>query len=111
VRATKEDGLDLSRKPRSKVHGALQIYYEDLVKTVVEGIHEALEKTDRIPKLDRSVSVVLAGGTAIPKGFQSRFERALESQKLPIPLSEVRMARHPLTATARGALLAAMYDN
>jgi actin-like ATPase involved in cell morphogenesis len=111
VRTIKEDGLDLSRKPKSKVHGALQIYYEDLVTTVVQGIQEALEKTDRMPKLDRPVSVVLAGGSALPKGFQSRFERALESQKLPIPLSEVRVARHPLAATARGALMAAMYDN
>ena len=47
----------------------------------------------------------------IGKGFKDRFERALESQKLPIPISEVRAARNPLVATAKGALLAAMYDN
>jgi hypothetical protein len=55
--------------------------------------------------------VVLAGGSALPKGFQHRFERALEAQKLPIPISGVRMARNPMQATARGALLAAVYEN
>jgi len=111
IRSIKEDGLDLAKKPRSKVHGALQIYYEDLINTVVEGIQEALARTDRMPKLDRPLPVVLAGGSALPKGFQNRFERALDAQKLPIPISGVRMARNPKQATARGALLAAVYEN
>ncbi|MFQ5792517.1 MAG: hypothetical protein ACE5JI_18760, partial [Acidobacteriota bacterium] len=111
VRAIKEVGLDITRKPRNKVEGALQIYYGDLINTVVEGMQEALAHTDRMPKLDRSLPVVLAGGSALPKGFKTRFERALSAQKVPIPLSEVRMARDPLMATARGALLAALYEN
>ena len=111
IRTIKEDGLDLSRKPRSKIHGALHIYYEDLIQRVVEGIKEALERTDRMPKLDRPLPVVLAGGSALPKGFQSKFERALEDQKLHIPLSEVRMVRNALGATAQGALLAATYES
>jgi actin-like ATPase involved in cell morphogenesis len=111
VRTVKEDGLDLNKKPKNKILGALQIYYEDLINTVVEGIQEALDRTDRMPKLDRALPVVLAGGSSLPKGFRSRFERALEAQKLPLPISEVRAARNPLVATAKGALLAAVYDN
>ena len=38
VKAIKEEGLDLSHKGRTKVAGALQIYYDDLIATVVEGI-------------------------------------------------------------------------
>ena len=53
VKAIKEEGLDLSRKSRSKVGGALQIYYDDLIATVVEGIGDALSRTDRMPKLDK----------------------------------------------------------
>jgi actin-like ATPase involved in cell morphogenesis len=111
VRAIKEEGLDLNRKPRTKVDGALHIYYEDLIETVVEGIQEALARTERMPKLDRPLPVVLAGGSALPKGFKSKFERALAAEKLAIPLAGVRRGRDPLTATARGALLAALYEN
>jgi hypothetical protein len=111
VKAIKEEGLDLSRKSRSKVGGALQIYYDDLITTVVEGIGEALSSTDRMPKLDKPLPVVLGGGTALPKGFVTRFSEALEEENLPIELDTVRMAKEPLTATARGALLAALYEN
>jgi actin-like ATPase involved in cell morphogenesis len=111
VRTIKEEGLDLNRRARSKIEGALQIYYQDLINTVVEGIDEALARTDSLPKLDRPLPVVLAGGSALPKGFKLKFERALTAQKLPIPLAGVRLGKEPLTATARGALLAALYEN
>ena len=111
VRTIKEEGLDLNRRARSKIEGALHIYYQDLINTVVEGIEDALAHTERMPKLDSPLPVVLAGGSALPKGFKLKFERALMAQKLPIPLAGVRMGKEPLTATARGALLAALYEN
>ncbi|MGH9388248.1 MAG: hypothetical protein ACRD1Z_01430 [Vicinamibacteria bacterium] len=111
VKAIKEEGLDLTHKPRSKVGGALHIYYEDLIQTVADSIADALSSAERMPKLDRFLPVVLGGGSALPKGFAQRFARALESKKLPIALGEVKLAREPLTATARGALLAALYEN
>jgi hypothetical protein len=55
--------------------------------------------------------VVLAGGTAQPRGFRERFEKALFLSKCPIPISEVRLSAHPTQATARGAFIAAVYDN
>jgi hypothetical protein len=111
VKAIKEEGLDLTHKPRSKVGGALHIYYEDLIQAVVEAIGKTLSSAERMPKLDRPLPVVLGGGSALPKGFAEKFARALETEKLPIPLGEVKLARDPLSATARGALLAALYEN
>ena len=111
VRTIKEEGLDLNRKARTQIDGALHIYYQDLINTVVEGIEEALARTERMPKLDRPIPVVLAGGSALPRGFKLKFERALMAQDLPIPLAGVRLGKEPLTATARGALLAALYEN
>ena len=111
VRAIKEEGVDLRHKPRSKIAGALHIYYEDLIETVVNGIGEALSNTERMPKLDRPLPVVLGGGTALPKGFAQLFGRALEEQELPIAIEGVRLAKDPLTSTARGALLAASYQH
>ena len=111
VKAIKEESLDLSRKPRTKLEGALHIYYDDLLHTVVQGLRDALARAERMPKLDRPLPVVLAGGSALPEGFRARFERALDVDKFPIPLTGVRMASDPLSATARGALVAALYEN
>ena len=62
------------------------------------------------PKTDRAIPIVLSGGTAKPKGFRELFEKSLRAHPLPIEISEVRLASDPLTATARGALIAAMYE-
>jgi actin-related protein len=53
---------------------------------------------------------VLSGGTAKPKGFKERFEKFLNQVEFPVEISEIRMARDPLNATANGALIAAMYQ-
>jgi len=46
----------------------------------------------------------------MPKGFLSRFEKILAEFSFPIPVSGVRLANDPLTATVRGALIAAMSE-
>jgi hypothetical protein len=53
---------------------------------------------------------VLSGGTVKPRGFRELFERTLRARTLPIEIAEVRVASDPFTATARGALIAAMYE-
>lgn len=111
VRALKEEGINLAKKPRNKVAEAIHIYYNDLIDAVVTGIAEALSQTDRMPKLDRSLTVVLGGGSALPRGFRDRFEEELSKQELPIEIHDVKLAKDPLTATARGALIAAQYEN
>jgi actin-like ATPase involved in cell morphogenesis len=110
IKVLKEEALDLSRQPKDKVERALHIYYEDLVQTLVTALKKALSRTEKLPKTDRALPIVLSGGTAKPKGFKELFERMLKMQPLPIAISEVRMASDPLTATARGALVAAMYE-
>ena len=110
IKVLKEEQLDLSRPPKDKVERALHIYYEDLVQTLVSALKKALSRTEKLPKTDRALPIVLSGGTAKPKGFKELFERLLKTQPLPIAISEVRMAADPLTATARGALVAAMYE-
>ena len=103
--------INLSKKPRNKIAEAIHIYYDDLIQAVVDGIGKSLRRTDRTPKLDKPMAVVLGGGSALPKGFRDRFEEALSEQLLPIEIDEVRLAKEPLTATARGALIAAQYEN
>ena len=74
-------------------------------------LNEAFGKASNVPKLDRAVPVVLAGGTARPKGFREKFETALKESKCPIEVSEVRLSPRPMQATAAGALVAAVNDS
>ena len=56
------------------------------------------------------IPVVLSGGTVRRKGFRELFERTLRGRSFPIEVAEVRTATEPLTATARGAHIAAMFE-
>jgi hypothetical protein len=110
IKVLKEEGLDLTRPPHDKYEKTLQIYYEDLVETLVEALRKSVTTSERLPKTERPLTIVLSGGTSKPRGFLELFERTLKSRSFPLEISEVRMATDPLTATARGALIAAMYE-
>ncbi len=94
-----------------RVQNVLTVYYEDMIGTLVTSLRANLSSTLRLPKFDQAIPLVLCGGTAMPRGFLERFERALRSEEFPIPLSEIRMSADPLNATARGALVAAVQDS
>ena len=111
MKVLKEEGLDLSRAPKDK--------FEKALAHLLRGpggdrwwtrSGKSLAKAEKLPKTDRALPIVLSGGTAKPRGFRELFEKTLRSRALPIEVSEIRMARDPLTATARGALIAAMYE-
>jgi hypothetical protein len=110
VKVLKEEGFDLSRGPKDKFEKALHIYYEDVIETLVETLRRAISKAEKLPRTERPLPIVLSGGTAKPRGFKEQFEKALRGRSMPIEIAEVRMAKDPLTATARGALIAAMYE-
>ena len=110
IRVIKEESLELSRPPKNKYESALHVYYDDMIVSLVEGLRAALAETKNLPRVDKPIPIVLSGGTAKPKGFLEKFRQAIERDGFPLPLSEIRMAQEPLTATARGCLIAAMYD-
>ncbi len=110
VKVTKEEGLDLTKAPRDKLEKALHIYYEDVVESLVDTLRREISRAENLPKTDRALPIVLAGGTAKPRGFKELFERTLRARKFPVEISEIRMAADPLTSTARGAHMAAMFE-
>jgi actin-like ATPase involved in cell morphogenesis len=112
VKIIKEQSLDLSASPKDKIEEALHIYYDDVITTLVNTLNDSVAKASSAAhKLEQPVPVVLAGGTARPKGFRERFEKALTESNCPVPVSEVRLSANPTQATARGAFIAAVYDN
>ncbi len=110
VRILKEQSFYLNGHFESKLQQALTVYYDDMITALMAGLRKAFESARSLPKLKRAVPLVLSGGTATPKGFCERFETALRASDFPLEVSEVRLAADPLTATAKGALMAALAD-
>jgi hypothetical protein len=92
------------------MHQVLTVYYDEMINTLLSAMREVFSNPKRMPKLPKPVPIVLSGGTASPVGFRDRFEKMLRAGDFPIEISEVRMAKDPLTATAKGALVAAMTE-
>ena len=110
IKAIKESGLDLLKEPKDRITLALHIFYDELIFSLVESLHNVLSSTDKIPKISKPIPVVLSGGSAIPTGVKEKFESALKKVQLPVQISSVRIADDPLHATARGALIMAMSE-
>ena len=111
VSAIKESSLDLGKEgPLSKIESALSIYYNHLIEYVIENIKQELNKARRLPRIDKPITIILSGGTSLPKGFSARFKQILDQLKLPVSVGSVRMASQPLRSVAKGALVAASAD-
>jgi len=108
LRVIKENGFRLNGLTGDRTANALTVYYQEVISNLAATLHAHISATQRLPKLDQAIPLVLSGGTAMPKGFLEQFSAALKSQDFPVKLSEVRLSTDPLNSTARGALMAAM---
>ena len=110
IRILKEQNFYLNGSCADKIQQVLTVYYDDMINSLVSGMKEAFRNSRKTPKFGQAIPIVLSGGTAMPKGFRDRFEKALLESEFPIEISEIRMAGDPLTTTAKGALVAAVSD-
>ncbi|MBF0465247.1 MAG: hypothetical protein HQK94_09220 [Nitrospirae bacterium] len=110
IKTIKEETLDLSVMPKNKVELSLHVYYMDVINTLVQSIQQVIASSDRIPKITEPIPIVLSGGTSMPRGCRKIFEKALNSIRLPIEISSVRVPNEPLNTTAKGALVMAMSE-
>lgn len=110
IRLVKEESFHCNGHFTDKIMQALGIYYDDVIQSIAQSLKEALERSGSVPKFKRELPVVLSGGGVLPDGFRGRFEQAIRTAGLPLEISEVRLARSPLEATARGALISALSE-
>ena len=110
IRILKEQSFYINGHFENKLQQVLNVYYDDMIQSLVAGMKNAFQGARNLPKLSRPIPLVLSGGTAIPKGFQDRFQTVLSASQFPIELSEIRTAVDPLTTTAKGALIAALSE-
>jgi len=110
VRIAKEDSFHFNGFHSDKLLQVLNVYYDEMIQSLVQGIKQAFSNSRNLPKQKRPLPVVLSGGTALPHGFRDRFEKIFKEANLPIPTSDIRMAADPLHTSAKGALVAALAD-
>jgi hypothetical protein len=108
LRVIKEGTFRLNGLTADRTSNALTVYYQEVIANLTATLRTHIAATQRLPKLDQAIPLVLTGGTAMPKGFLEQFSAALKAQDFPVRLSEVRLSADPLNSTARGALMAAM---
>jgi hypothetical protein len=110
VRVEKEKGFHFNGYFENKTYHALSVYYDDVIQSLVKSMREAFGNASNLPKLKQPVPLVLSGGTAMPPGFQERFEKVLRASDFPVEVSEIRTAANPLHSTAKGTLVATLCE-
>jgi hypothetical protein len=108
MRIQKEQTFQMNGQDGDRVQNALMVYHDDVIRTLTNALRSKIASSQKLPKLNRPVPVVLSGGTAMPKGFLDRFTAALRTRDFPVRISEVRLSNDPLNSTARGALMAVL---
>ncbi len=110
IRLIKERTFHLNGSTGDKIQHALTVYYDEMIRELVDSMNKAFSDVRALPKLDRPVPLVLSGGTSLVRGFRERFEKALRASPFPLPVSDVLLAQDPLNSTATGALISAMSE-
>lgn len=107
----KEKGVDLTPgKTKTREEEAIAMYIRALIKYVLDNISVQFKKTQSGIDLPEPIPFVVSGGTTKATGFMQVFNEEFEEVKkrgFPIQISEVRMAKDPMTAVAEGLLVLA----
>ena len=97
----------IGEENNSPILSAVSSYYLRLIDYTVQHLAHGLKNSSHLPKFTTAIPVVVSGGTSRAKGFISAFESRLSREDFPVMISEVRSAKDPLRAVARGCMLAA----
>jgi len=104
----KESGIDLYN-PKGEIQDAIAVYFDSVIKYIIKNIAFELEKHKKeIPMFKDGVPIIISGGLTLAGGFLNKFEEQLNKIDFPVKISEVRVAKNPMTACSNGCLLAAM---
>ena len=107
---TAESGFALNGAAGGPIDRALTVYYADVIATAVAALQTAIVESRRLPRFIAPVPIVCAGGTTLAANFLPRLKTAIADAGLPIKVGDVYLAKDPLNATAKGALVGAMLN-
>ena len=107
VQAEKEaGGFKIGEPNDNPILSAVSAYYERLIDYTTKQLSAALTNHKSLPKFKNPLSIVIAGGTSQAEGYISQFTQKLQDNNFPLQIKEVRHAKDPLHAVAKGCLIA-----
>lgn len=107
IQMEKESGdFTVGEESSNPILSSVSAYYVRLIDYTIAQLVARLGAKD-LPKFSNPIPIVISGGTSRAKGFVECFKKRLAEVKFPLPIKEVRPAKDPLRAVARGCLLAA----
>ena len=104
--------LDLTN-PRNEIQVALKYFYKSYINYVLDLIHAKFFTLKTTVPLPNSIPIICSGGSALPKGFIELVKEGVfgKRSRLPFDVSDVILAKSPLTATAKGLRIKLEMDN
>ncbi|MEE8423670.1 MAG: cell division protein FtsA, partial [Thermodesulfobacteriota bacterium] len=104
--------LDLTN-PRNEIQVALKYFYKSYINYVLDLIHAKFFTLKTTVPLPNSIPIICSGGSALPKGFIELVKEGVfgKRNRLPFEVSDVILAKSPLTATAKGLRIKLEMDN
>ncbi len=104
--------LDLTN-PRNEIQVALKYFYKSYINYVLDLIHAKFFTLKTTVPLPNSIPIICSGGSALPKGFIELVKEGVFGKRgrLPFDVSDVILAKSPLTATAKGLRIKLEMDN
>lgn len=107
VQAEKEHGdFTIGESHTNPILDAMSGYYVRLIDYVTKYISSSLKNHSLLPKFKEPLTIVIAGGTSLAKGYVETFTTKLEENEFPLPIKVVRHATDPLHSVAKGCLIA-----
>lgn len=100
-------GFVVGEDTSSSILNAVSGYYVRLVDYTVKNLAHCLSSSKDLPKFTTPIPVIVSGGTSRAAGFVDAFRVRMSATDFPIDIKEVRHAKDPLRAVARGCMLAA----
>jgi len=112
VQAEKEHGAFVIGQPNDNpILSAVSSYYERLIDYTTKQLSNALSGHKSLPKFKQPLTIAVAGGTSLAKGYIETFHKKLIENNFPIQIKEVRHANEPLYAVSKGCLIASQIIN
>ena len=115
VCAAKEKGIDLANVTLGNREAeAIVLYIRALIRYCLDNIAVQFRRVQNTLSLPEPIPFIVSGGTSKAPGFLDVFKEEFEQVKkkgFPIQISEIRLAKDPMTAVAEGLLVLAMEEH
>jgi hypothetical protein len=113
--ALKERGVDIANPSKSnRDEEAIALYARSLIRYCLENIAVQFNRVQSSVDLPDPIPFVISGGTTLAGNFEQVFKEEygeIKKKGFPVNISEIRMARDPMTAVAEGLLVLALEEH